>query len=155
MTACRYRLCPQRFLLWLVLPALTTGCLPTHKQLQPAATAIILDQNNTPIERAQVSLITSALPSGTETSLKLKFTDSQGVVTFDAEQEWTMAVPLIQSGDILFWNWCIYTPGYETYRTDFSSAGEWPEIFTVNLTPGVAAECHDVLPDPIVQDSFE
>lgn len=130
---------------FLLLPILltATGCIPypVNKQLQPKSTAVILDENNTPIERAQVSLIASSYPNGLETGWDLKFTNNQGLVTFDAKQEWRIEMFLLHSAESFFWNWCVYKPGYETYQTNYLSADEWQDIFTVNLTPGIAREC--------------
>ena len=120
-----------------------TGCIPypVHKQLQPESTAVILDKNDSPVDGAQVSLIASSWPSGSETGWELKFTDDQGVVKFDARHEWRVERLMLHSAEIFFWNWCVYKPGYETYQTTYRNAADWQDIFTVNLTPGVESEC--------------
>ncbi|MBX2861970.1 MAG: hypothetical protein KTR27_00320 [Leptolyngbyaceae cyanobacterium MAG.088] len=127
----------------LLLLTIVTGCVPypVHKMLQPESTAIILDENDSPVESAQVSLVTSSYPYGMAIGLELKLTDGQGVVKFDADHEWRTEMLMVHGSEVFFWNWCIYKSGYETYLTNYRSADEWQDVFTVSLTPGIASEC--------------
>ena len=127
----------------LVMLAMITGYVPypVRKQLQPYTTAIILDEENNAIERAQASLIASSYPDDIQQGLELKLTNSQGLVQFEAKQEWRMEKGPARP-EIFFWNWCVYKPGYETYWTNYRSADQWQDFFTVNLTPGIAKDCN-------------
>ena len=134
---------PGACLLWVCMASVSCVPYPVHKKLQPESMAIIVDPDNTPIERAQVSLFASSYPDGDEKSQELKLTNSQGVVTFEAKEEWRMEMVMLRSTETFFWNWCIYKPGYETYRTAYRSADEWQDIVSISLTPGIASECHE------------
>lgn len=143
LTVSKKHLLSIRFVLFLMLTT-AASCLPypVSKQLQPESIAVILDENNHPIERAQVSLITSSYPYNIAKGLELKLTNTQGIVRFDSKHEWRIEMLMNHSSEVFFWNWCVYKPGYETYLTTYQSTDEWQDVFTVSLTPGVASECN-------------
>ena len=58
------------------------GCVPhpIYKTLQPNLEIVVKDDENKPVHRAQVNLISSSYPYGSEVGREIQATDSNGVV---------------------------------------------------------------------------
>lgn len=121
------------------------GCgvpYPIYKTLQPASQLTVLDRNMRPIEAAEVTLISVASPSYMATrrdSRDTKFTNVQGIVTFESKNEWRIETLMIHGGEIFSWSWCVQKSGFISYRSIDSFLNQT----IVQLHEGQSTSCRE------------
>lgn len=127
----------------LIATVLISGCVPypVYKTLQPAATATVRDQARQPLEKAEVTLISSAYPYGFEQHRQVRQTLADGTAAFDAMREMRVEVMALHGSQEFFWNWCVRKEGYATFVTHHRGATDFQASLLVQLEPGTSSPC--------------
>lgn len=124
-----------------------TSCVPypVYKTVQPTAQMTVLDEQNQPIEGAEVILTTHYNPHGRATK-QVKLTDQLGAATFESHSEWQAENIFVMHGVRFYdWYWCVKKPGFKTDRTGRKPGDKFSPTATVQLSRGVASECHEIM----------
>jgi hypothetical protein len=118
------------------------GCVPypVYKTVQPAAQMTVLDEQNQPIEGAEVVLTTDYAPYGRPTE-QAKFTDQLGVVAFEGHSEWQTEAMQMHHIRYYSWYWCAKKPGFKTYVTGGRSGIKFEPLLTIQLSRGTSLGC--------------
>lgn len=108
-----------RLALLTVLVATGPACVPypIYKTLRPAAEATVLDSTGRPIPGAEVTLISSSYPYGSEKARVSATTGRDGVARFGSSRQWRIEALALHGEEVFFWNWCVQKEGYQTYAT--------------------------------------
>lgn len=123
----------------------TTACYPVYKTLQEEARIRVVDERGEAIAGAEVHLITSSYPYGSERHRETKATDADGVAAFAKNSEWRVESLMIHGAEIFFWNWCVRLEGHRTVATFHRSADELETDMEIVLRPGRPSVCADPL----------
>ncbi len=130
----------------LLASTLIAGCVPypVYKTLQPSAKATVLTADNAPLAGAEVTLIASAYPYGSERHRNTTETLADGTAHFAALRDMRIEVLMIHGAQEFFWNWCVRKAGYVTYVTAHRDAEQFQAGLVVRLPPGVSTPCPPV-----------
>ena len=129
----------------LAAAGVTTGCYPVYKTLQKEARIRVVNEHGEPIAGAEVHLITSSYPYGSERGRETTATDTDGVAAFVKKSEWRVESLMIHGAELLFWNWCVRFEGHRTVATAHRSANAFETDIETVLRPGRPSVCGDPL----------
>jgi len=97
---------------WFVA-AMSGGCYPALKVVQPKAQFTLVDSTGAPIEDAKIMLTTYRQPFGAlHPSVATFRTDARGTVALKSERKWHMQVVLPDGITWYTWAYCIEKSGY-------------------------------------------
>ena len=128
-------------LLVIALAVLSSACVPVYKTLQPSAEVQVLDEQNQPLNDAQVTLISSAYPYGREQFRTEATTRGDGMATFYKVKDFRVEVMMLHGSQEFFWNWCVSKTGYQTYRTEYRNSDMFSSQLQVTLQQGESTAC--------------
>ena len=130
---------------WIAILAVLVlgGCVPypVYKTLQPQLEITVVDDQNEPIDRAIVALISSSTPYGGEKSREVRLTYRGGEVNFPKRSEWRVEMLMIHGIEDFFWNWCIEKEGFLTYETQYRDDEILRSNILIELEPGKSEAC--------------
>lgn len=91
-----------------------TACYPIYKTQKPKVEVIVVDEQDQPIEKAKVVLITEVHPAKIEANFDEKFSNQKGEVSFTKQAEWKVEFLMIHGVQYYNWKICVAKSGYLT-----------------------------------------
>lgn len=91
-----------------------SGCYPIYKTQKPELEVTVVDEQNQPVEKAKVVLITEVHPAKIDAQFDQKTTNSFGKANFAKQSKWQVEFLMIHGVQHYNWNICVVKSGYVT-----------------------------------------
>lgn len=91
-----------------------SGCYPIYKTQKPELEVTVVDEQDQPIEKAKVVLMTEVHPAKIDANFDEKYSNQKGEVNFTKQAEWKVEFLMIHGAQYYDWNICVAKSGYLT-----------------------------------------
>lgn len=91
-----------------------TACYPIYKTQKPEVEVTVVDEQDQPIEKAKVVLMTEVHPAKRDAKFDEKYSNQKGEVSFTKQAEWKVEFLMIHGVQYYDWNICVAKSGYLT-----------------------------------------
>lgn len=124
------------------------GCAAWPTLTRPEAQFQIIDENNNPISKAKLKLITIKNPYSREVAAKDFDADSKGIIRISSERNWEYQNYLFPHGVAFYhWNFCASANGYNAKVGQITKNDLPKEPIIIRLTKSTSdLKCDQQLP---------